>query len=102
KAAKRVVLLEARAEVERAIALAQADQPREARRILEDSIRALAESAQHGDGRENGAPVAAGSRVRIESLGLEGEVESVQGDDVAVLVRGRRVRVANSDVTALP
>lgn len=102
KAAKREVLLESRAEVERAIVLAQADQPREARRILEDSIRALAESTQHGDGRENGAPVAAGSRVRIESLGLEGEVESIQGDDVAVLVRGRRVRVATSDVTALP
>jgi DNA mismatch repair protein MutS2 len=122
KGARREALLEARAEVERAIALAQADQAREARRALEDSIRSLSESgeglgrrpegvhrATAGAGSAGRPPerevlptVAAGSRVRIESLGLEGDVESVQGNDVAVLVRGRRVRVVASDVTALP
>lgn len=142
KGAMRQVLLQARAEVERAIALAQHDQAREARRLLEDSIRALAESGERPEqahrataGAERAvrpterdasasvaragtvrrperdgpasvaarvpASVAPGRRVRIESLGLEGEVESVQGEDVAVLVRGRRVRVAASDVTTL-
>jgi len=36
--------------------------------------------------------------VRIRSLGLEGEIESVRGDEVAVRVRGRRVRVRGSDL----
>jgi hypothetical protein len=46
------------------------------------------------------APPVPGSKVRIRSLGLEGEVESVKGDDVAVRVRGRRVRVRLADLAA--
>ena len=116
KGAMREVLLEARAEVERAVALADQNKAREARRVIEDSIRALAEAelrpeqsraapsakrAVTSAEREAPAMVAAGQRVRIESLGIEGDVESIQGNDVAVLVRGRRVRVATTDVTAL-
>jgi hypothetical protein len=41
-------------------------------------------------------PVAPGDRVLIAPLGLEGDLESVQGDEATVLVRGRRVRVASS------
>ena len=42
-----------------------------------------------------------GTVVRIRSLGIEGEIESIQGDAVAVKVRGRRVRVRASDLARL-
>jgi DNA mismatch repair protein MutS2 len=117
KAATREVLLEAREDVERAIAEARAGREKEARRALEAEIAALAEQEKtekaggqavgRSDGQaDEGTPLATGAlkpgaRVRIRSLGLEGEVESVQGDDVAVRVRGRRVRVRARDLGAL-
>jgi DNA mismatch repair protein MutS2 len=116
KSARRDVLLGARAEVEKAIAEARAGKEKEARRALEDEIAALAEdgktasrqdgrSAQAGAGahEESHPPLPAslvqGAKVRISSLGLDGEIESVQGNDVTVLVRGRRVRVRAADLT---
>jgi DNA mismatch repair protein MutS2 len=119
KHAQRDYLLAARGEVERAITLAREGREREARRLLEADIAALAEQGASGSSvmeaeRLSGeppaprtshlAPLAAppvpGSKVRIRSLGLEGEVESVKGDDVAVRVRGRRVRVRLADLAA--
>lgn len=102
KNVRRDALLEARAEVERALAEARQGREREARRALETAIR---ESAS-GEGPQpealDRAPAPAqllpGVLVRIPSLGLEGRIESVQGDDVAVLVRGRRVRVRTGDL----
>lgn len=103
-------LLEARAEVERALVAAREGREKEARRALEVQIAALAggdragegpdavphvEEADEGPGRVALVP---GTRVRIRSLGLEGEIETVQGDDVAVRVRGRRVRVKAADL----
>jgi DNA mismatch repair protein MutS2 len=108
KRAKREYLLEARGEVERAIAVARQEQrEREARRLLEDAIAAVGAadigSADTPDAPDPGGPppgpvgpVAPGDRVRIAALGLEGDLESVQGGEATVLVRGRRVRVASS------
>ncbi len=108
KAAARDVLLEARAEVERAIAMAREGRDKEARRGLEEAIarEAEGEGGEEGEGREGGeegkglraAELRPGQRVRIRSLALEGEIDSVQGDDVAVRVRGRRVRVKADDL----
>jgi DNA mismatch repair protein MutS2 len=127
KHARRDALLEARTEVERAIADARAGREKEARRVLEQEIARLAEAAQtHGRTTEDapthrrtdapdseaGATVAShegsltpdprslvpGLKVRIRSLGIEGEIETVQGNDVAVNVRGRRVRVRAADI----
>ena len=39
-----------------------------------------------------------GARVRVPSLGLEGELESVGDSRAFILVRGRRVRVATADL----
>jgi DNA mismatch repair protein MutS2 len=96
--AAREYLLEARAEVEKAIALAREEQKgREARRLVEETIAAATAQLQES---VPGAPAAAagsvapGSRVRIASLGLEGELEALQGGEATVMVRGRRVRVA--------
>ncbi len=106
KAAARDVLLEARAEVERAIAMAREGRDKEARRGLEAAIArgAGGEGGERGEGGEGGRLKAAelrlGQRVRIRSLALEGEIDSVQGDDVAVRVRGRRVRVKADDLAA--
>jgi DNA mismatch repair protein MutS2 len=121
KSARREVLLAARAEVEKAIAEARAGKEKEARRALEDEIAALAEdgkmagrqdgtTAGRHDGTGEPAPsdsslpalLVPGSRVRISSLGIEGEIESIQGKDVTVMVRGRRVRVRASDLTGRP
>jgi len=116
----RDALLEARAEVEKAVALAREGKEREARRALEERIAALAEGTGDGGqgtgeaGPGTGAgepaevlspvpyPLSPGLKVRIRSLGVEGEIESVRGDDVAVRVRGRRVRVRASDLAAAP
>ncbi len=112
----RDALLEARVDVERAIAEARAGREKEARRALEQEIAALAnanaevtevtEAGRRGGDAGDAPPdsVAAtdlrpGIKVRIRSLGLEGEVESIQGDDVAVRVRGRRVRVRARDLS---
>ena len=106
KRAMREYLLEARAEVEKAIALARQEQrEREARRQIEDAIAAVGAreaaeaaavasgpAAPEGAGGASG-PVAPGGRVRIPALGIEGDLESVQGEQATVLVRGRRVRV---------
>jgi DNA mismatch repair protein MutS2 len=96
KRAQRAYLLEARAEVEKAIALARDTQrEREARRLVEEAIAATA-------AREDSplqlpdlpaGPVSPGDQVRIASLGIEGKLEAVQGNEATVLVRGRRVRV---------
>jgi DNA mismatch repair protein MutS2 len=103
--AARAYLLEARTEVEKAIAMARAEQrEREARRLVEDAIASLVpedagesveppEAPAPETGPAAGAPVRPGHRVRIPSLGLEGDLESVQGKEATVLVRGRRVRV---------
>ena len=96
KRAQRAYLLEARAEVEKAIALARdAQREREARRLVEEAIAAT-------KARDDtplvlpdlpAGPVSPGDRVRIASLGIEGQLETVQGSEATVLVRGRRVRV---------
>jgi DNA mismatch repair protein MutS2 len=107
KRAMRAYLLEARTEVEKAIALARQDQrEREARRIVEEAIAALGAEAEAGAATAAeglraapaapAGPVAPGGRVRIATLGLVGDLESVQGDEATVLVRGRRVRVASA------
>jgi len=106
----RDVLLEARAEVEQAVALAREGKEREARRALEERIASLAEPAgsEGPAGGPDAAPdlaprpasLAPGTRVRIRSLGIEGEIESVRGDVVSVRVRGRRVRVRAQDLAA--
>jgi DNA mismatch repair protein MutS2 len=106
KSARRETLLEARAEVERAIALAREGREKDARRTLEAAIRELSAGPVEardgaGDAAEAGATAATlepGRRVRIRSLGLVGEIESVRGEDVAVMVRGRRVRVPAADL----
>jgi DNA mismatch repair protein MutS2 len=110
KSARREVLLGARTEVEKAIAEARAGKEKEARRALEDEIAALAEDGKTA-GRQDGtgeltqsdstlpALLVPGAKVRINSLGIEGEIESIQGKDVTVLVRGRRVRVRATDLT---
>ncbi|MGA2383639.1 MAG: hypothetical protein ABSG61_09410 [Gemmatimonadales bacterium] len=96
KRAQRTYLLEARAEVEKAIALARdAQREREARRLVEEAIAATAareESALTLPDLPAG-PVSPGDRVRIATLGIEGQLETVQGNEATVLVRGRRVRV---------
>jgi DNA mismatch repair protein MutS2 len=106
KGAKRETLLEARAEVERAIASARAGQEKEARRALEERIAELhkaevTEVTEVTEGTEGirSETLSPGQRVRIRSLGIEGEIESVQGRDVAVKVRGRRVRVRSTDLS---
>lgn len=115
KGARREVLLEARQEVEQAIAEARAGKEREARQVLEREIAELAreQKASTVDGArltEQAAPsgpvveatdLLPGTAVRIRSLGIEGEIESVQGNDVAVKVRGRRVRVRATDLTRI-
>jgi DNA mismatch repair protein MutS2 len=105
KRAVKEYLLEARAEVERAIALARHEQKeREARRLVEDAIAAVGAAEigrpvvpdAPGGGPRPAAPtgpVAPGDRVLIAPLGIEGDLESVQGNEATVLVRGRRVRV---------
>jgi hypothetical protein len=47
-------------------------------------------------------PVTPGDRVRILSLGLEGDLEAVQGSEATVLVRGRRVRVPAAALAPAP
>ncbi len=46
-------------------------------------------------------PPAVGSRVRIESLGLEGTVVALHGDDAEVEARGKRLRVGAANVRVL-
>ena len=96
KKAQRAYLLEARAEVEKAIAMARdAQREREARRMVEEAIAATAareESPLQLPDLPAG-PVSPGDRVRIATLGIEGQLETVQGNEATVLVRGRRVRV---------
>ena len=102
KRAQRAYLLEARAEVEKAIALArEAQRERDARRLVEEAIAATAareESPLQLPDVPSG-PVSPGDRVRIATLGIEGQLETVQGNEATVLVRGRRVRVAASTLS---
>ena len=120
KTAARDVLLEARAEVEKAIALAREAREKEARRQLEAQIAKMAtEATEVRDATEATeasppfppspsslpsppSPLLPGMKVRIRSLNVEGEVASVQGKDVSVNVRGRRVRVRATDLAAQP
>jgi DNA mismatch repair protein MutS2 len=109
----RDALLEAREDVERAIAEARAGREKEARRALEQEIAALAKTNAEGTeaGKREGdegsaaappldiASLRPGAKVRIRTLGLEGEIETIQGDDVAVRIRGRRVRVRARDLS---
>ena len=101
----RDVLLEARAEVERAVALAREGKEREARRALEERIASLVQDGDEAADATGAAETAArparlapGVKVRIRSLGIEGEIEAVRGDEVAVRVRGRRLRVRAEDL----
>jgi len=101
KRAMKEYLLEARSEVEKAIAVARQEQKeREARRLVEEAIAAVAaaESVAAEASAEpvppgRAGPVAPGDRVKITALGVEGSLESLRGDQATVLVRGRRVRV---------
>jgi len=49
-------------------------------------------------GRVPGAPPRPGDLVRVPSLGLEGELESVDEARAFIRVRGRRVRVPAADL----
>ena len=105
KHAVREYLLEARAEVEKAIAMARAEgREREARRMVEEAIAAVsAEPATQVPAPAPPAgPVAPGDRVRIAALGLEGDLETVQGSEATVLVRGRRFRVPAATLSLAP
>jgi len=96
KRAQRAYLLEARAEVEKAIALArEAQRERDARRLVEEAIAATAAREESPLALPDvpSGPVSPGDRVRIATLGIEGQLEMVQGSEATVLVRGRRVRV---------
>jgi len=97
KRTQRAYLLEARAEVEKAIALAhEAQRERDARRVVEEAIAATAareEATLLSLPDLPAGPVSPGDRVRIASLGIEGQLETVQGGEATVLVRGRRVKV---------
>ncbi|HWO89844.1 MAG TPA: hypothetical protein VNL98_11935 [Gemmatimonadales bacterium] len=114
---RRDALLEARAEVERALAVAREGREKEARRMLEVQIQGSGVGAQGSGGQDDASEPAVtsaaaaalspdprslspGMVVRIPSLGLEGRIESIRGDDVAVLVRGRRVRVRAQELVA--
>ncbi len=97
KRAQRAYLLEARAEVEKAIAMARdAQKEREARRMVEEAIAAASarEESLVALPELPAGPVSPGDRVRIATLGIEGKLETVQGGEATVLVRGRRVRVS--------
>jgi len=122
KHAARDALREARGELERAIATVKEEKYREARRALEDAMaRAAADEVAAGlapdasgeapggsAGRTArsartapglaGAALVPGARVRVPSLGLEGELESAGEVRAFLLVRGRRVRVATADL----
>jgi DNA mismatch repair protein MutS2 len=107
KHAVREYLLEARAEVEKAIAVARAEgREREARRMVEGAIAAAASEvpppAPPPAPAPVAGPVAPGDRVRIPALGLEGDLEAVQGSEATVLVRGRRVRVPAATLSPAP
>ena len=108
KRAMKEYLLEARGEVEKAIAVAQQEQKqREARRLVEEAIAAVA-AAESVAAQAPAAPAAAvpsgpvvpGAKVRIATLGVEGSLESLRGDQATVLVRGRRVRVPAASLEA--
>ena len=107
----RRMLLEARREVEAAIeglqgrdrdGLPAREAARRARRTVEEAARALEEPATAGGGppREDGGrdaqELVAGAAVRVSDTGAEGTVMEVEGDRVAVLVGGVRMRVARS------
>jgi DNA mismatch repair protein MutS2 len=106
KSARRDALLAARVEVERALELARDGKAKEARRALEAAIHDLSRSGDESESAPGGEPALAGPpaslmpglRVRIRTLGLVGEVESVRGEEVAVRVRGRRLRVRARDL----
>jgi DNA mismatch repair protein MutS2 len=108
KHAVREYLLEARAEVEKAIAVARAEgREREARRMVEEAIAAVGAPEPHPEAPAPAppplaGPVTPGDRVRILSLGLEGDLEAVQGSEATVLVRGRRVRVPAAALAPAP
>ncbi len=107
----RGMLLEARREVEAAIeglqdrerdGLSGREAARRARRTVEEAARALEEPEAEGGGQPPGrgsgdAPeLVAGAAVRMRDTGAEGTVLEVEGDRVAVLVGGVRMRVARS------
>jgi len=109
KHATREYLREARAELERAIAVVREEKYREARRALEDAMAHAAAdevaagpwaqpAVGAGDLAARASPLAPGDRVRVPSLGLEGELESVGDGRAYIRVRGRRVRVAAADL----
>ncbi|MDE2654721.1 MAG: Smr/MutS family protein [Gemmatimonadota bacterium] len=107
----RRMLLEARREVEAAITglqdrerdgVSEREAARRARRTVEEAARALEDPAPDGAGppRDAGGPDApeleAGAAVRMSDTGAEGTVLEVEGDRVAVLVGGVRMRVPRS------
>ncbi|HWO12096.1 MAG TPA: Smr/MutS family protein, partial [Polyangiaceae bacterium] len=47
------------------------------------------------------APLAVGSRVRVESLGVTGQVMTLSGTDAEVAVGGKRLRVPQAELTAI-
>src|SRR5438105_3665938 len=47
------------------------------------------------------APVAVGSRVRVRSLGVTGEVMGLQGNEVELAVSGKRMRVPRGELVAV-
>jgi DNA mismatch repair protein MutS2 len=105
KRAVREYLLEARAEVEKAIGVARAEgREREARRMVEEAIAVAAAEppAPVTVPTPRSGPVAPGDRVRIPALGLEGDLEAVQGAEATVRVRGRRVRVPATTLEPAP
>jgi DNA mismatch repair protein MutS2 len=51
--------------------------------------------------RPTAAPLAVGSRVRVESLGVTGQVMTLSGTDAEVAVGGKRLRVPQAELTAI-
>lgn len=92
-------LLEARREVEAAVAAARAaasdDETRDARRRVENAARALEQDGDGAADREHGAPaVSIGDRIRLTS-GMTGDVIELRTDGKVVLAVGSMRLVAD-------
>ena len=48
-----------------------------------------------------GVTLAVGTRVRVKSLGVIGEITSLQGDEAEIAVSGKRLKVASRELVAL-
>jgi len=89
RAVSPAVSLRARAEAAAAVRLVQKEALADPELGLATEVEAPAE------------PVAVGSRVKVASLGVVGEVLSVQGEDLELAVGGKRLRVPRAEALAV-